>query len=216
MIRVEMHLHSNYSSDSRLSFEDIVAACRDKNIDIVCITDHNTLDGALTFKEVTGFPVVLGEEVKTTEGEVTGYFLSRNISPGMSIEETIKAIKDQGGIVCVPHPFDTYRKSRLKEGVLDRIIDSVDLIEVFNSRNLSKEADSNALEYCKKHGKIPIVGSDAHTVGEVGKAQMLLKDDFSDAKSFMEALKTAEHITKRSFVHVHFITKWEKWKAKNK
>jgi len=214
MIRVEMHLHSNYSSDSKLSFDDIVAACRNKKIDVVCITDHNTLDGALTFKKINEFPVVLGEEVKTTEGEVTGYFLSKNIEPGMSIERTIKAIKDQGGIVCVPHPFDTYRKSRLKEGVLDRIIDSVDLIEVFNSRNLSKEADSNALLYCEKHGKIPIVGSDAHTIGEVGKAQMILKKDFSDAKSFMEALKTATYTTKRSFIHVHFITKWEKWKAK--
>jgi len=214
MLKVEMHLHSNYSLDSRLSFERIVSGCRSKNIDLVCITDHNTLDGAIAFKESTDFPVILGEEVKTTDGEVTGYFLSKNIPPGMSIEKTIAAIKEQGGIVSVPHPFDTYRKSRLKEGVLDRIIDSVDLIEVFNSRNLAQKADATALSYCEKHNKIPIVGSDAHSVGEIGTSYMLIDDTFSDAPSFLNALEKAEYKTKRSFVHVHFITKWEKRKAR--
>ncbi len=214
MIKLEMHLHSDYSVDSRLSFERIVSGCKKKNIDIVCITDHNTLNGALEFRKTVDFPVVLAEEIKTKQGEITGYFISENITPGMSIMETIREIKAQGGIVCVPHPFDTYRKSRLEEGVIDEIIEHVDLIETFNSRNLSKKADIKAVEYCQKHGKIPIVGSDAHSVGEVGMSHMILQGGFNGPKEFLEQLKKARCVTNRSLAHVHLITKWEKWKAK--
>ncbi len=87
MLKIEMHLHSKYSLDSRMNFDDIVKGCRKKGIDAVCITDHNTLEGALAFKKQNDFPIILGEEIKTTEGEVIGYFLSENISPGMSVNE---------------------------------------------------------------------------------------------------------------------------------
>src|SRR5712692_5569806 len=117
-----MHTHCEASPDSRTNVAEQARAVRAAGIDVVCATDHNTIDGALRLRELAdGFRVVVGEEVSTREGELIGLFLERPIPPGLSAEETIAGIHEQGGLVSVPHPFSHNRPLHLRRETLDRL-----------------------------------------------------------------------------------------------
>src|SRR5688572_31843197 len=101
-----MHTHSEYSPDSRTSLKRQAAAVKAAGLHVVCATDHNTIEGALRLRELAdGFRVVVGEEVSSRGGEIVGLFLEKEVQRGLSAEETIARIHDQGGLVSVPHPF---------------------------------------------------------------------------------------------------------------
>jgi predicted metal-dependent phosphoesterase TrpH len=135
--------------------------------------------------------VIPSEEVKTSEGEIIGYFLSELVPKGLTPEETVKRIKDQGGLVGVPHPFDSMRTaSRLRTEALDRLVqaDLVDILEVFNARSHNTQDNDRALHYAKKHNLAMSAGSDAHTLREVGRAYVEVPP-FDTAEEFLEALR---------------------------
>src|SRR5437879_13366537 len=116
-----MHTHSEYSPDSRTPLAEQVRAIRSARLDVVCATDHNTIEGALRLRELAdGFRVIVGEEVSSRDGEIIGLFLEKAIPRDLSAEETIARIHDQGGLVSVPHPFSRNRRLHLQRSVPER------------------------------------------------------------------------------------------------
>lgn len=136
-------------------------------------------------------------------------FLNKKISPGLSPEETIEKIKEQAGLVYIPHPFDRLRSSAIKEEILNKIISDIDIIEVFNSRNLFKKDNDKALSFANEHNILKGVGSDSHTKWEVGQSYLEI-ENFKDAEEFIINMNNSTLKTKKSSILVHFITKFIK------
>lgn len=209
MMKVELHAHTEYSHDSFLSLSTMIRVCRDKGINCLAVTDHNTIKGAVQLQKIAPFTVIVGEEIGTAEGEIIGYFLAEEIPPGLSPEETIGRIKRQGGLVAVPHPFDRLRRSAIRPETLKRIINLIDIVEVFNSRNVYQEDNQKALHFSNQHKKIMIAGSDCHTRFEVGNSHIVMQD-FSDVNDFKEKLAKADLFCRKSSLAVHMATKFIK------
>jgi len=204
-MRFDLHIHTHHSPDSLMSPADIIQAAQRRGLDGVAITDHNTLEGALEVGAVAPLPVILGEEIKTTEGEIIGLFLTRTIPPRLSPEETVAAIREQGGIVYVPHPFDHYRREAMGRRTLERIIDRVDAIEVFNARVVIPQDNALARKVAEVHGLAMGAGSDAHTPYEIGRAYVEI-DRFHNAVSFLAALRQGRVVGELSTPFIHAYT----------
>lgn len=187
-MKFAFHVHTCYSSDSNSKPEDIINYCRKENIEAIAICDHNEIAGALECQKLAnGNPtVIIGEEIKTTKGEIIGLFLSKKILKGLSADETIREIKKQNGLVCIPHPGETLRRSAISKKNVEKLINSIDIVEVFNSRTLLKKDNDWAGNFATKN-KIPkIAGSDAHTVEKIGCAineVIILDKDISLSKN---------------------------------
>jgi len=185
----DFHVHSGHSKDSVSAVPAILERAREVGLDVVAITDHDSVDGGLEARELGdryGVRVIVGEEVKTAEGEVVGLFLERTIPPGMTFAATIAAIKEQGGIVYVPHPFDRLHTVPSSD-VLRANVTDIDVLEVFNSRlafpGFNEQAERFALRY-----RIPAAaGSDAHVLASLGTA-LTGMDDFTGPEDFVAAL----------------------------
>lgn len=216
MLKIDMHVHTHYSMCGLMSEKAIISACKKKGLNGVAITDHNTIKGALALKKIAfpNFVVIIGEEIQTREGEITGYFIEEQIPSQLSPEETIERIKAQKGLVSIPHPFGSFRKSKIRKDVLERIIDAVDIIEVFNSRNIYIKDNQRALILAQKNRLACLVGSDAHLSCEIGKAYVEI-DNFSDPQQFLQKLRSARLIANRSGAWVHLLTKCIKLLRKN-
>ena len=213
MLHVELHSHTCWSKDCVVSFERIIRFCKQRGIDRIAITDHNTADGALAMKQIAPELVIVGEEIMTDRGELLGYYLQETIPPGLSPDETIERLRDQGAVISVSHPFDRLRKGAWEEAELLKIIDKVDAIEVFNARCMFPADNVKAQAFAEKHGLVGTVGSDAHSRAEYGRALMRLQP-FDDAPGFLAALREAQHITRYSSWFVHFHSKTAKWSKK--
>lgn len=140
---------------------DYKLALDGRGLDYIAITDHNTVSFALEARQVLGERIIVGEEIMTTEGEIIGLYLNETVPPGLTPEETIKAIRRQNGLIYIPHPFEKVR-SGLQASVMDRIKDSVDIVEVFNGRALYKKTTLRAADWAEKHSKSIAASSDAH------------------------------------------------------
>lgn len=208
MKKVELHVHTEYSYDSNSKLRDIIAKCKNENIDVLGVTDHNEIKGALILANIAPFKVVVGEEILTKDGEIIGLFLKKYIKPGMSITATINNIKKQGGIVYLPHPYDrTTRKTATSEKVIEEVISQVDIIETFNGRTILNSDNIKAEALANKSGIQQSVGSDAHTVQELGRNYMNL-ENFEGAKEFLSSMKQAERKTSKLLYWPFLVTKW--------
>lgn len=215
MLNMDMHVHTFYSKDSRMKFKSLEEAAVNNGIDVLIITDHNRIDGAIKFKDYSEkIEVIIGEEIMTNKGEIIGLFLNKNISPGLSPMETIEKIKEQGGLIYIPHPFDRLRSSAIKEEILYNIISDIDIIEVFNSRNVFKKDNDKALLFANEHNILKGVGSDSHTKWEVGQSYIEI-ENFKDAEEFLINMSNSTLKTKKSSILVHFITKFIKIFGRN-
>jgi predicted metal-dependent phosphoesterase TrpH len=206
LLRADLHTHTYYSPDALSSPGRFVSACLDRGIDCVAITDHNTIAGARLMERLCPFKVIVGEEIRTQEGEVIGLFLREEVPPGLTLEETVRRIKEQGGLVMVPHPFDRFRKGVGQEG-LERILPYVDLIEVFNARTIMAADNKAAQRFAEAHGLPGVSVSDAHSPWEVGRSMVELPH-FDGPESFLEALKDARLIARPSTPMVHLVSRW--------
>lgn len=211
--KVELHSHTIYSRDCLTSLETVLANCQRKGIDRLAVTDHNTAEGALMLAKHAPDFVIVAEEIMTTQGELLGYFLKESIPAGLTPQETIRRLRDQGAVISVAHPYDRLRKGAWKEAELLAIIDQVDALETFNSRCLYAEDNAKALALADKFGKLHTVGSDAHTPYEFGRATLTMQP-FEGAGSFFESLKTAKAETKLSPLWVHGLSTQAKWLKK--
>jgi predicted metal-dependent phosphoesterase TrpH len=205
----DFHSHSHYSRDSVLSPAALIEACVRKGITCIAVTDHNAVDGAFVIQKRAPFKVIIGEEVKTAEGEIVGLFLKELVPAGLSPEETIRCIHEQGGIVTVPHPYDAFRRSVITRAALGRIVDQVDAIEGYNCRNILSVHDRAARDLAGEHDKPITAGSDAHSRWEVGGVYLEM-DDFETPRECLAALRSAEVVFHRSLPMVHWISTYAK------
>ena len=198
MYRVITHIHTKYSHDSMLPFDLLYKKCLKKGIDYIAITEHNNICGAVEFQkyclERGNRPkVIVGEEIMTSEGEIIGLYLHDEIEPFQTPEQTIAQIKEQGGIVYVPHPYDLKRhKTILKEEAIRRLAAEIDCIECHNGRNISEDYDVKQNEIAEKYEIKKVIGSDAHTIFEVGNNFMESELPLDTTQDFSTALDTVE------------------------
>ena len=158
-------------------------------------------------KEIAPFTVIPGEEILTPNGEIIGYFLKEYIPSGQPLEKVIEAIKSQGGLVGVPHPFDTFRGLKnTDDHFLEELAKHLDMVEIFNARSLLPWDSDKARDFARKHNLPATAGSDSHTIREIGRTYVEMSS-FSDKSSFLKSLRTARIQRRRSspFVHVYTV-----------
>jgi predicted metal-dependent phosphoesterase TrpH/glycosyltransferase involved in cell wall biosynthesis len=192
LIDVDLHLHSDHSSDCATPVEVLLAEARSRGLGAIAVTDHNEISGALEARaKADGVKVIVAEEVKTAgQGEVIGLFIEEKIPRGLTLQETIDEIKRQGGLVYVPHPFDRMHSVPDYEHLLE-VLDDVDAIEVFNPRVAISEFNEEALRFALKY-RIPAgAGSDAHVPQGLGSVRIRMRD-FEGAEEFLESLRDAD------------------------
>jgi predicted metal-dependent phosphoesterase TrpH len=166
--KVDFHCHSDASPDSLIKPKELVATARARGIDRLVVTDHNTIRGGLRCKELDPELIIVGEEIKTTRSELLASFVTREVPRDLEPKETIKRLRDQGAFISISHPFDPHRGWQLDD--LLEIIELVDAVEVFNARCTRPEWNLKAFAFAAEHGKPGTVGSDSHSLLEIGKA----------------------------------------------
>lgn len=203
--RVDLHLHTHYSRDCAVSPRRLVEVARERGLSRIAVTDHNRIAGALEAHALAPDFVIVGEEIKTDSGELLAYFIREEIPAGLSPEETIRRIREQGGIVGVSHPLDQLRREAMGRDVLLRILPHVDCLEVFNARVVWPSDNARALAFAGEHGLPGAAGSDAHSVYEVGRAYVEVPP-FGGPQEFLEALKQGRAVGRLSTPLVHLIS----------
>jgi len=156
-LKADFHIHTRYSMDCEMELEDIIERCLKMEIDCIAITDHGTVEGALKMREIAPFKVIVGEEVLTDYGEIMGMFLKETIPSNISVDEAISRIKEQGGLVCLPHPFDPLRGLTMDPEEVEKLAPRVDIVEVFNARSPINSTADKALDFARRH-EIPATG----------------------------------------------------------
>ncbi len=175
----------------------LLATARERGLGAIAVTDHNEVSGAFEAQAKSaeyGVKVIVAEEVKTaSQGEVIGLFLKEKIERGMTLQETVAEIKRQGGLVYVPHPFDRMHAVPDYEHLLD-IVESIDLMEIFNPRVAIGSFNEEAARFAAKY-RIPAgAGSDAHVAQGLGTARVRMRD-FDGPEEFLASIRDAEIIT---------------------
>jgi predicted metal-dependent phosphoesterase TrpH/glycosyltransferase involved in cell wall biosynthesis len=193
MILADLHLHTEHSHDCAVPVEDLLDHAEQIGLGAIAVTDHNVFSGAqeaVDLAQGRALTVIPGEEVKTDAGEVIGLFLHEEIPRGLSVGETIAAIREQGGVVYLPHPFDrlhTIPDARTLHGHLAEI----DVFEVYNARLLFEGFNDEALRFARKYNLTMGAGSDAHVLQGVGTGLVRLRA-FETAEEFLISLRSAE------------------------
>ena len=191
-----MHMHTEYSRDSRVALADFAELARKAQLGAVCITDHDTIEGGLRLREMdSGLQVIVGEEITTAEGELVGLYLKERVPPGLTADRSIDLIHEQGGLVYVPHPFDRMHAVPDYEHLLG-VVDDIDAIEIFNPRVAMKSFNEEAARFAAKY-RIPAgAGSDSHVPRGLGSVKIAMRD-FDGPDEFLESLRDADIIRKR-------------------
>jgi hypothetical protein len=206
MLKADFHMHSHFSPDSEMAPKRIVRKCQKVGLNCIAVTDHNTTRGAFAARELADFMVIIGEEVGTSEGEVTGLFLEEDIPRGLTPTETAKRIKDQGGLVSVPHPFDRFRSSVITSKGLEEVLPYIDIIEGFNARNNLDADNRKAQEFAKEHNLITSGVTDSHTTIELGRTYVEMPEFDGTPEGFLESLAQGTIHARKMTPLIHVVT----------
>lgn len=186
-LKVDFHIHSDFSMDGNMSPEEIIDLAKKLGLDAIAVTDHNSVEGGKeTEKLAKGLIVFVGSEIKTESGEIIGLNLKEDIPSDLTLAQTCKLIKEQGGFVLVPHPFDKMRRGVGKE--IEKIVRYIDAVEVFNARTLLDKFNKNASKFAEEHKLPKVAGSDAHFGAELGSAYTFVYSEKQKDK-ILEAVK---------------------------
>jgi len=196
---IDLHCHTKASFDCLSASAAVVKAATERGLTHLAITDHDRIDGALEARALApaGLTVLIGEEVRTRDGDLIVVFLERAIPPGLSAEETVAAARDQGALVGIPHPFDRLRGSLLREARMASLGVSVDWVETHNARVVG-HGNERATEYARELGRPGVAVSDAHSILEVGVAYTALEGDPSSPAGLLDALARVEMMPGRA------------------
>jgi predicted metal-dependent phosphoesterase TrpH len=206
---IDLHCHTGASFDSLSRPSDVMRAAVRRGLTHLAITDHDRIDAALRGRDEApdGLTVIVGQEAKTAEGDLICLFLERPIPSGLPAREAIAAVREQGGLVGIPHPFDRLRRSMLRDDAgLVELAAEVDWIEAYNARVLSGTGNERAATFAREHGLPGVAASDAHTVLEVGVAYNSLAGDPSTPEGLKAALPSVQMITGRASYFVRGVT----------
>ena len=212
MLKADLHVHTRYSLDCNTPLPKVISRCLDIGINCIAIADHGTIAGALKMQKLAPFTVIVAEEILTTHGEIMGMFLQEEIPGGLSVEQTIARIRDQNGLVCIPHPFDRLRYSALDSNIVEELAEQIDVIEVFNARSLLANLSNKAQLLAEKYGIRQSAGSDAHTAGEIGNAYIEMPE-FKGRDDFLPALAKGKVVGHRTNPMIHFASVWSRLKG---
>lgn len=188
---MDLHLHSRWSPDSSTSLAALVARCRSVGLDRIALTDHNTAAGALELRRLEPELCIVGEEVKTAEGEIIGLFINASIPPGGRPEDVCDHIHAMGGLTYLAHPFDRRRANFRPERVV-QLAGRVDILETYNAW-CEPGANRAAAEVCAELGLVAATGSDSHAPQELGRSWMEI-EPYSGPADFLERLRSARHV----------------------
>ena len=207
-------MHTHFSPDSETDPDKLVKRCLKVGLELIAVTDDNTIEGALKVKDLAPFPVIIGEEIKTSAGEITGLFLKETIPAGLSPIDTAHRIKDQGGLVSLPHPFDRFRSEVIDGKAIDELIPLLDIVEIFNSRNNLSADDRKAEKFAKEHNLLTSGVSDAHTLMELGRTYVQMPEFDGTPSDFKIALSKGTIVGKRMSPLIHITTTLTRIKKK--
>jgi len=208
---IDLHSHTSASFDSLASPRSVVRAAASRGLTHLAITDHDRIDGALEARDIAAheglsLTVLVGQEIRTRDGDLIGVFLDRPIPSGLDAFDAIEAVRAQGGLVGIPHPFDRFRGSLLGAGEVEGLARLVDWVESHNARIMIGNGNQRAAEFAAAHRLAGIAVSDAHSVLEIGVAYVALDGDPSAPAGLRTALPTAELVTGRATVFVRAVT----------
>jgi predicted metal-dependent phosphoesterase TrpH len=207
----DLHTHSRASFDSLASPESLVRTAASRGLTHLAITDHDRIDGAVEARDraadiAPALTVIVGEEVRTADGDLICLFLEHAIPPGLPADEAIGLARAQGALVGVPHPFDRFRRSLLRDERMEGLAGQVDWIETYNARIALGKGNQVASAFAVEHGLAGIAVSDAHSSFEVGVAYTVLGGDPSTPAGLLAALPTAELVIGRASIYVRLMT----------
>jgi predicted metal-dependent phosphoesterase TrpH/glycosyltransferase involved in cell wall biosynthesis len=213
-ILADLHMHTNHSHDCSIPVGDLLDYAEGQGIGAIAITDHNVFSGAKEAVELARgrkLRVIPGEEIKTEAGEVIGLFLDKEIERGLPMGDTIAAIREQGGVVYLPHPFD--RLHTIPDApTLHRHLPEIDVFEVYNARLLFEGFNDEALRFARKYNLTMGAGSDAHVLQGVGTGLVRMRA-FENAAEFLISLRSAEIVRRpKSLVYLQGL----KWVAQSR
>jgi len=195
MLRVDLHLHSNYSHDGRSTLQQLIDRATECGLDRIALTDHNVFEGAESLRRMAPALAIGGEEIKTLEGEVIGLFITRRVQPFLGPEDAMDLIHGMGGLTYIPHPLDRNR-SHFRAERLVELADRIDIIETYNPW-CDAAANQAAARLADELAKVAATGSDAHSADELGRSWMEI-DSYSGAEDFLEKLRFARHVVTAS------------------
>lgn len=203
-VRVDMHSHTMWSGDCTTTPDELAAAVEEARLDVLCITDHNVTAGAERLADELPCRVIIGEELRVGQGEIIGLFLSERIPSGIGVLEAARRIREQGGVVYIPHPFDPLRNC-LRPHEIDQLVGEglVDAIEGHNSKTSLRSLNEQAVVYGETHGLGVGAGSDAHVPSSIGSGYVAMPD-FSGPAEFLAALRQGRVVG-------HFFDKARPW-----
>lgn len=206
-VRVDCHSHTMWSGDCTTTPDELADVLAEAAIDVLCITDHNVIAGAAELSERLPCRIIVGEELRVGQGELIGLFLRERIPQGLGPLESARRIRDQDGLVYIPHPFDPMRNC-LRPGEIDELVAEglVDAIEGYNAKTSLRSLNQRAAEYGRQHDLAVGSGSDAHVPGAIGAAYVEMPD-FDGPTEFLRSLRAGRVVG-------HFYDEPRPWTAR--
>ncbi len=196
-IHADLHVHTSHSKDCRSPVAAVVATAAEVGLDAIAIADHNTITGAVEARDLAGdgLYVIVAEEVMTQQGEVIGLFLQETVPAGLTFDATLSLIKQQGGLVYVPHPFDRLHTTPSYRSLVDNL-HRIDVIETYNARLAFSGFNANAERFAAKYNLAAGAGSDAHVLPGLGTAMLRMRS-FTGPDDFLAALREVDIVARR-------------------
>ncbi|HLB44049.1 MAG TPA: PHP domain-containing protein [Candidatus Limnocylindrales bacterium] len=196
----DLHCHTSASFDSLSRPAAVMRAATERGLTHLAITDHDRIDIALAARDAAphGLAVIVGQEVRTSAGDLIALFIERPIPPGLTPSEAAARVRDQGGAVGLAHPFDRFRAGAGRRGwedELERLIPLLDYVETWNARLMLGDGNRRAAEFALANGLPGVAVSDAHTLMEVGVAYTIFAGPLGSAEELRAALAEARLVT---------------------
>jgi predicted metal-dependent phosphoesterase TrpH len=204
---IDLHCHTSASFDCLSDPSKVARAAAGRGLTHLIVTDHDRIDGALRARDAApdGLTVIVGEEIRTADGDLIAAFLETPVAPWAPAADTIAAVRAQGGLVGIPHPFDRLRGSLLRDSRMAAIAPLVDWIECHNARIVGA-GNERATTFAREHDLPGVAVSDAHTIVEVGVAYTVMSGDPSTPAGLLESLRDVEIVPGRASYAVRLWT----------
>ena len=198
-VRIDLHVHTRHSHDSAAPVESVLRRSRDSGLGLVAITDHDNIRGGLEARDRGGLAVIVGEEIKSSKGDVIGLFLEESVPPRLTPLETVKRVKEQGGLVGIPHPFDRIRPTAMGLKALLEILPWVDFLEGYNAHTMLPVDNRKGAEFAALNSLPSVSCSDSHSAFELGRAytEVPAEDMDGTPEGLMRAIRSGTCVGRR-------------------